>query len=174
MLTEREATARVRAKGFLGTCLCGGAAGCVSAYASGGGWSLLPVGSMVLVLLGNVLGGFLGLFLRTMLSRGQSGASKHGINTEASLILSAYGAFLGVVVAMLSGMSAQAHWWAAGGAATGAAMAGFFGELLVVLVFLMALDSMDEAGRAAARENAAKKTDQALMWPGDENDDPKR
>lgn len=174
MLTEREATARLRARGFLGICLCGGAAGCVSAYASGGGWMILPVASMVLSLLGNVFGGFLGLFLRNALRRKQTGGRSDGINMEASLVLSAYGVFLGMVVGMVSGMSPQAYWWAMGGAGVGAALAGFFGEMLVVLVHLMALDSMDEAGRAAAREEAAKKTSQALMWPGDEDDDPKR
>lgn len=170
MLSEHQARLRIRTKGFLGTCLAGGAAGCMAAWARDGGWFLLPVATMVGALIANAAGAGLGLALR-MLAR-RAGTPRGEVSAEAGLILSAYGAFLGLVLSLILGWPQQAHFWALGGAAAGACLASGLGGLLHVMVYLMALESMDEAGRVAARDKARKRLAKELLWPGDDEGRP--
>jgi len=170
MLTEHEAFSRIRTKGFLGTSLMGGAAGCLAAYSSGGGWYLWPVATVLLALVGNALGTGVGLLVRRLLRRG--GESGAATSSEAGLVLSGYGAFLGMVLALILGWAGQAQFWAVGGAVLGGALAAALGETMEVLIYLMALETMDDAGRDAARDKARRQVAQALPLP-DEDDPPR-
>lgn len=164
-MSERSALEGLRARGFLGLCAAGAAGGAVAARVGGGSWFVLPVAGLVGALLCCMAGAALGMLLGKVLRF--SGRGGGGFDVEGGLVLAAYGAFLGVVSALVLGQGVQGHWWAMGGAALGGVVAGMLGEGVQLLTRLLLLSSMSDADRARAMRRAASRVRENLLWPGD-------
>ncbi len=168
VLSDEAALGRVRAKGFLGACVVGGAAGGVAAWAAQSGGVLLAASGVLLVLVGGNVGGFVGMFLRGALRWARGGdAGDLDYSTEAVLVLSAYGGFLGLVGSLLAGEAAQAHLYATAGAALGGVSAAGLGHSAFVLLRLLVLDQMDEPSRVASMSRAVRDARSSVLSPED-------
>ncbi|WP_461210157.1 hypothetical protein [Desulfocurvus sp. DL9XJH121] len=171
-MSEHRALEDIRARGFLGLCFMGVAAGLAAAQARGGDWVVLPVTGLVGTMLCCWVGGGLGMSLRLVLGGLRGRGSGLSLNSEGCLVLGGYGAFLGLVASGVSGSLGAAHAWAMVGAAVGGAVAGGLGEGVLFLTRMLVLFSMDEAQRARAMAESARKTSESLLWPGEDGADP--
>ena len=168
-MSDRSALDSLRTRGFLGLCAAGVAGGCVAASSGGGGWFVLPVAGLVGSLFGCWGGGGLGMLAAMAFRALRRGGRKAAFSTEGGLVLSAYGAFLGTVVAMILGRGQAAHFWAMGGGVLGGAVAGGLGEGVCFLIRMLMLVSMTDADRAESVRRAARTTRDSLLWPGDDD-----
>jgi len=167
-ISEQSALTRLRAKGFLGASLVGGAAGVVASLAVGEGHVMRAASGMLLVLLGGNVGGFAGMFARGAL-RWAFGGKETGeeYSAEAVLVLSAYGGFLGLVGALLGGDAGHAHFYAGAGAVVAGICAAALGNSIFVLLRLLVLDEMDEVSRAESMRRAVLEARLAVLSPDD-------
>jgi hypothetical protein len=171
--SEHASLARVRGRAFLGALLAGLVAGALAAHHAGDGWLLTGASGVMLVLLGGGMGGFAGTFVRLawLHLRGAAGGAgdDDGYGTEGVLVLSAYGAFLGLVATLALGLPARAHLLAGAGAFLGGAVAALLGRAGQVLLALLVLDGLDDAARTRALRRANEDTRRALLPPDDED-----
>lgn len=160
---EHGALESVRTRGFLGLCVAGAGAGAAAAARGGGGWAVLPVMGLAGALLCCFVGGGLGVLAAMALRRGRE--RRAALGTEACLVLSAYGTFLGGLAGLVLGRDGAVHYWAMAGSAAGGALAGALGESVHFLTGMLVLMSLDEAGRGEALRRSAREMDRALLRP---------
>ncbi len=165
---EHTILARIRGKAFSGVLLAGLAAGLLAARQAGGGWLPRGASGVLLALLGGGFGSFAGMLGRlAWLRLRRLSAQGEDYSTEGALVLSAYGAFLGLVAALVAGAADRAHLLAGAGAFAGGALASLLGPGTLLLLDLLVLDGMDDASRARALRRAARGARSALLPPGD-------
>lgn len=164
-MSRGDGLSRFRTRFFLAAALLGAVAGVLAGLSRDEpktALALSMVGPVMLFLAGG-MGGIAGMLLAAAREqlRGRRPETDPAA-TDAAMLLAVFGALLGLLLAVLTGLHATAHWWTAAGAFAGGLSESFLGRVAAVLLQLAVLDELTDSERARERRAGAKGRDRDL------------